>query len=92
MAAEAYRRNFPEAKRGALLGDGGAWIWGLHSKWFAWLTPVADFVHPLSYLYVTATVLASSVTERWQWYVAWLTQCCTCKLAQKSAWWQPRLS
>jgi hypothetical protein len=31
-------------------------------------------VHPLTYLYVTATVLAGSVPERWQWYVAWLTQ------------------
>ena len=75
VAAEAYRRNFPAAKRGALLGDGGAWIWGLHRKWFSWLTPVADFVHPLTYLYVTATVLAASVPERWQLYVAWLTQC-----------------
>jgi len=75
VAAEVYQRNFQEAKRGALLGDGGAWIWTLHGKWFSWLTPVADFVHPLTYLYVTATVLASSVLERWQWYVAWLTQC-----------------
>lgn len=74
VAAEAYRRNFPAAKRGALLGDGGAWIWGLHRKWFSWLTPVADFVHPLTYLYVTATVLAASVPERWQLYVGWLTQ------------------
>lgn len=75
VAAEVYQRNFQGAKRGALLGDGGAWIWTLHGKWFPWLTPVADFVHPLTYLYVTATVLASSVLERWQWYVAWLTQC-----------------
>jgi hypothetical protein len=74
VAAEAYRRNFQGAQRGALLGDGGAWIWTLHRKWFSWLTPVADFVHPLTYLYVTATVLAASVSERWQWYVAWLTQ------------------
>jgi hypothetical protein len=75
VAAEAYRRHFHEAQRGALLGDGGAWIWTLHRKWFSWLTAVADFVHPLTYLYVTATVLASSVAERWQWYVAWLTSC-----------------
>ena len=56
VAAEAYRRNFHAAPRGALLGDGGAWIWTQHAKWFSWLTPVADFVHPLTYLYVTATV------------------------------------
>jgi hypothetical protein len=74
VAAEAYRRNFQAAARGALLGDGGKWIWTLHQKWFSWLTPVADFVHPLTYLYVTATVLASTVSERWQTYVGWLTQ------------------
>jgi len=75
VAAEAYRRNFQAAPRGALLGDGSAWIWTLQEKWFRWLTPVADFVHPLTYLYVTATVLASSVAERWQWYVAWMMHC-----------------
>ena len=74
VAAEAYRRNFPAAARGALLGDGGKWIWTLHEKWFPWLTAVADFVHPLTYLYVTATVLATSVSERWQTYVGWMTQ------------------
>jgi hypothetical protein len=75
VAAEAYRRHFHGAERGALLGDGGAWIWTLHAKWFSWLTPVADFVHPLTYLYVTATVLAGSVAERWRWYVEWMTAC-----------------
>jgi hypothetical protein len=75
VVTEAYRRNFQAAPRGAFLGDGGAWIWTQHSKWFSWLTPVADFVHPLTYLYVTATVLATSVSERWQTYVGWMTLC-----------------
>jgi hypothetical protein len=73
VAAEAYRRNFQAASSGALLGDGSAWIWNLHAKWFRDLTPIVDFVHALTYLYVTATVLASSVSERWQRYVAWMT-------------------
>jgi hypothetical protein len=73
VAAEAYRRNFASATHGALLGDGSAWIWNLHAKWFKNLTPVVDFVHALTYLYVTATVLASGVTERWSWYVTWMT-------------------
>jgi hypothetical protein len=75
VVAEAYRRNFQAAKRGALLGDGGAWIWTQHAKWFSWLTPIADFVHPLTYLYVTATVLSATVIERWQTFVTWLTLC-----------------
>jgi hypothetical protein len=75
VAAEAYRRNFHAAKRGALLGDGGPWIWTQHQKWFSYLTPIADFVHPLTYLYVTATVVSANVSTRWQQYVAWMTQC-----------------
>ena len=73
VAAEAYRLNFASATHGVLLGDGSAWIWNLHAKWFKDLTPVVDFVHALTYLYVTATALAPSVPERWQWYVAWMT-------------------
>jgi hypothetical protein len=72
-AAEAQRRNFHAAPRRALLGDGSAWIWNQQEKWFRDWTPIVDFVHALTYLYVTATVLASSVCERWQWYVEWMT-------------------
>lgn len=75
VAAEAYRRNFQAAPRGALLGDGSAWIWTQHQKWFPTLTGILDFVHALTYLYVTATVLASTVVQRWQWYVEWMTLC-----------------
>jgi hypothetical protein len=72
-AAEAHRRHFHAAPRRALLGDGSAWIWNQQEKWFGDWTPIVDFVHALTYLYVTATVLASSVAERWQWYVQWMT-------------------
>ena len=75
VAAEAYRRNFHAAKRGALLGDGGVWIWNQHKKWFSYLTPITDFVHPLTYLYVTATAVSANVWARWQQYLAWMTQC-----------------
>lgn len=82
VAAEAHRRNFQAAPRGALVGDGSAWIWRQQEKWFQKLTPVVDFVHALTYLYVTATVLAASVTERWQLYVAWMTLCWQGKVHQ----------
>jgi hypothetical protein len=82
VAAEAYRRNFHAAARGAFLGDGGAWIWTQHQKWFTYLTPIADFVHPLTYLYVTATVLSANVAERWQRYVGWMTQCWQGKVSE----------
>jgi hypothetical protein len=75
VVAEAYQRNFQAAARGAFLGDGSAWIWTQHAKWFTWLTAIADFVHPLTYLYVTATVLSASVAERWPTFVGWMTLC-----------------
>lgn len=75
VAAEAYRRNFHAAPKAALLGDGSQWIWNLHQKWFRDLTPIVDFVHALTYLYVTATVVAAGVAERWQLYVGWMTLC-----------------
>jgi hypothetical protein len=75
VAAEAYRRNFHATPRGALLGDGGAWIWTQHKKWFSYLTPITDFVHPLTYLYVTATAVSADVSGRWQQYVGWMRQC-----------------
>jgi hypothetical protein len=75
VAAEAYRRGFAEATRGAVLGDGSAWIWAQQEKWFPTLTPITDFVHALSYLYVTATACSSSVAARWQLHVGWMTDC-----------------
>jgi hypothetical protein len=75
VAAEAYQRGFFDAKRGALLGDGSAWIWGQQEKWFPTFTPITDFVHVLTYLYVTATASASTVTERWQLYIGWMRDC-----------------
>ncbi len=82
VAAEAHRRNFQGAAHGALLGDGSAWIWRQWEKWFGTLTPVVDYVHALTYLYVTATVLSASVAERWRLYVAWMTLCWQGKVRQ----------
>lgn len=92
VAAEAYRRNFHAAQRGALLGDGGAWIWTQHQKWLSYLTPIADFVHPLTYLYVTATALSENVTERWHRYVAWMRQCWQGRVADVIADLEARLA
>jgi hypothetical protein len=92
VAAEAYRRNFHAAPRGALLGDGSAWIWTQHKKWFSYLTPIADFVHPLTYLYVTATAVSANVSARWQQYVAWMTQCWQGRVADVIADMEARLA
>ena len=36
---------------------------------------MADFVHPLTCLYVTATAVSAKVCERWHQYVAWMRPC-----------------
>ena len=74
------------------MGDGGAWIWTQHQKWFSYLTPIADFVHPLTYLYVTATAVSPNVSERWQQYVGWMTQCWQGGVADVIADMQARLA
>jgi len=91
VAAEAYRRGFYDAKRGALLGDGSAWIWSQQEKWFPTFTPITDFVHALTYLYVTATASASSVTERWQLYLGWMRDCWQGRVGQVIQGLQTRL-
>ena len=82
VAAEAYQRGFYNAGRRVLLGDGSAWIWAQQEKWFQTFTPITDFVHALTYLYVTATATAATVTERWQLYVGWMRECWQGRVAQ----------
>ena len=49
-------------------------------------------MHPLTYLYVTATVLSATVSERWQQYVAWMTQCWQGRVAEVIADMEARLA
>jgi hypothetical protein len=58
VAGEAQRRGFYQAARRAYLGDGQAWNWTLHETYFPDFVPIADFAHPLGYVYDVAKVLA----------------------------------
>jgi hypothetical protein len=75
VAQEACARGFFEAPRRAFLGDGLKYNWTLQRKWFKDFTAIADFIHPLSYLYVTATTLAKDPAGRWQQYQGWMRAC-----------------
>jgi hypothetical protein len=94
VAAEAYARNFHAAPRRAFLGDGQACNWTIQRKWFKDYEAIADFVHPLSYLYVAATLVATTMAERWRFYVTWITACWQGRVADVLAdltVWQERL-
>jgi hypothetical protein len=73
VAGEAQRRGFYQAGRSAFLGDGQAWNWTLQETHFADFVPIADFVHPLGYVYEAARALAPD--DPWPVYRAAATAC-----------------
>jgi len=94
VAQEAYSRGFFSACRRAFLGDGLKYNWTIQRKWFKDFEPIADFIHPLSYLYVAATAVAHSQAERWQTYLGWMTACWQGRVAEvlkTLKQWQERL-
>jgi hypothetical protein len=58
MAREAKRRRFPEAAAKAFLGDGLPWNWTIWKEHFGDYTPILDFIHPLSYLFLAVQGVA----------------------------------
>jgi hypothetical protein len=73
VAGEAQRRGFYQAPRRAFLGDGQGWNWTLQETYFADFVPVADFVHPLGYVYDAAMVLAPD--DPWPLHLCATTAC-----------------
>jgi hypothetical protein len=73
VAGEAQCRGFYQAARGAFLGDGQAWNWKLHAKHFSSFVAIADFVHPLGYVYDAATILAPE--DPWPLHLHATTAC-----------------
>jgi len=76
MAREAKRRRFLEAAAKAFLGDGLPWNWTIWKEHFRDFTPILDFIHPLSYLFLAAkAVHPSSPDDAWSQYLAWMRGC-----------------
>jgi hypothetical protein len=95
VAQEAYGRQFFQAARRAFLGDGQKYNWSIQRKWFPDFEAIADFIHPLSYVYLTAmAVAAGDAAAGWPLYVRWLTACWQGRVAQvldELRGWQERL-
>ena len=76
MQREAKRRRFPEAAAKAFLGDGLAWNWSIWKERFSDFTPILDFIHALSYVFIAAkTVFADSQADAWSQYLVWMRGC-----------------
>jgi hypothetical protein len=57
LAAEAERRGFHSAARGAFLGDGQAYNWSIQRRFFAQYTPILDFVHAAEHVHEAAATV-----------------------------------
>lgn len=75
VAAEAHRRNFHAADRGAFVGDGAAWLWKLHRRRFPEFTPIVDFLHVSSYVFAAARAATTDPAARWAQYLEWIEAC-----------------
>jgi len=76
MAREAQRRRFFEAPAKTFLGDGLAWNWTIWKAHFRDYTPILDFIHPLSYLFLAAKAVHPAQAENaWSQYTAWMRGC-----------------
>lgn len=94
MAREAKRRRFFEAPAKAFLGDGLPWNWSIWKKHFSEFTPILDFIHVLSYLYVAAKAVHAGAQDTWDQYLAWMRGCWSGDVAQVIAelrHWQAKL-
>jgi hypothetical protein len=72
MAREAKRRRFGEATAKAFLGDGLAWNWSIWRRHFPEFTPILDFIHVLSYLFLAAKAVHESAEDAWSQYLVWM--------------------
>jgi hypothetical protein len=95
LQREAKRRQFFQAKAQAFLGDGLPWNWSIWKKQFPRFTPILDFIHALSYVFVAAkAVHPNSPDDAWSQYLAWMRGCWQGDVAQVLAElrvWQEKL-
>jgi hypothetical protein len=82
MAREAKRRRFFEAMARAFLGDGLAWNWSIWKEHFPTFTPILDFIHVLSYLFLAAKAVHQKAADAWDQYLVWMRGCWQGDVAQ----------
>jgi hypothetical protein len=75
MQREAKRRRFFEANGKAFLGDGLPWNWSIWKQHFRDFTPILDFIHALSYLFVAAKSVHTIAQDAWDQYLVWMRGC-----------------
>lgn len=75
VGAEARKRGFYDAKRKAVVGDGGNWIDPFGALHFPGWTQVLDFMHGMTHLYGGASAAYGKDTkEAWELYKRLVTK------------------
>ncbi len=75
VAAEAQRRHFYAAARGAFVADGLRYNWAIWRGYFRNFEPIVDFLHVACYVYLAGYAAGGGEAERWGRYVHWLRAC-----------------
>lgn len=94
MRREAKGRRFFEASGQAFLGDGLPWNWSIWKKHFYQFTPILDFIHVLSYLFLAAKAVHAEAADAWDQYLVWMRGCWQGEVQQvldELTAWQSRL-
>ena len=66
VAADAERRGFFSASKGAFVADGQAYNWAMQRRHFPKFTPSLDFMHGAEHLYEAASALGdTSLGRKW---------------------------
>jgi hypothetical protein len=94
MSREAKSRRFGEAEAKAFLGDGLPWNWSIWKRHFRDFTPILDFIHVLSYLFLAAKAVHEQAEDAWDQYLVWMGGCWRGEIddvLEELAAWQTRL-
>jgi hypothetical protein len=75
VAAEAQRRDFYRAGRGAFVADGQKYNWTIWRGYFRHFEPITDFLHVVCYVYLAAYAVGGPEADRWSRYLRWLRAC-----------------
>ena len=72
MSREAKRRRFNEASRKAFVADGLSCNWSIQETHFSDYTPILDFVHAVTYLFIASSVCYGHDETAWCTYCQWM--------------------
>jgi hypothetical protein len=72
LATAAWLAGFAKAERKAFVADGARAIWRVWKTRFSSYTPVLDFIHAVSYVYVAAKAVGADAAAGWTLYAQWI--------------------